>query len=282
MKSFLGLFLALLMFISCDTSQDKATDYGTVVFEEATYEQADYTAPIAMAKRSMGAGSMLQNTNDQQKLIKSATLRYEVYDLDSSLSHISKTLTSHKGLVQNERQYDQGNRKYVSLTLRVPATNFDDFLDELMSSDDIRKLEDKSISAQDVTEQFIDIESRLSTKRQALSRYRDILEKAETVQDIVSIEDKIRRLQEEIEAQEARLKYLSDQVDMSEVRINIYEVVPMTYVPEKGEGFFPKLLKALDNGLEGISVAFFWLIRLWPVWILAIILKFIFHKKSKE
>jgi hypothetical protein len=69
---------------------------------------------------------------------------------------------------------------------------------------------------------------------------------------------------------------------MSEVRINIYQVVPSTYIPEKGEGFFPKLLKAIDNGFEGISLVFFWCIRLWPIWILAIILRWIFRKKSKE
>jgi hypothetical protein len=223
----------------------------------------------------------MQDNSDEQKIIKTANLRYEVFNMDSSLQLISETLANFKGLVQNERQYDQGNRKYTSLTLRIPAKSFHPFIDALMNSKDIRKLEDKSISAQDVTEQFVDIESRLATKKQALSRYREILQKAETVKDIMTVEDKIRYLQEEIEAQEARLKYLSHQVDMSEIRINIYQVVPVSYIPEKSEGFGAKFLRSLDSGFEGISWVFFWIVGFWPIWIIILAIILIFRKKRK-
>lgn len=279
-RVFLAL-LTLFFLVSCGSRNNDQAQYG-IIADKVMYDQAESAAPMAMAKRSLNTGAMVQSENAEQKLIKSANLRYEVYNLDSSLSLISETLASYKGLVQNERQYDQGNRRYTSLTLRVPAKNFHPFIDALMSSDGIRKLEDKSISAQDVTEQFVDLESRLATKRQALARYRDILQKASTVKDIMTVEDKIRRLQEEIEAKEASLKYLNHQVDMSEIRINIYEVVPVTYIPEKSEGFGPKLLKSLDTGLDGIGNVFFWIIGYWPLWILVILVILAIRKKRKS
>lgn len=152
----------------------------------------------------------------------------------------------------------------------------------LLADDDIRRLEEKNISARDVTEQFIDIESRLSTKRQALARYRELLQKAETVTDMITVEDKIRRLQEELESQEARLKYLSGQVKMSEISISMYEVTQTTYIPNKSDAFFPTLLRALHGGLKGIVLVFFWIIRLWPIWIAVIFVRLITKKRHKE
>jgi len=119
-------------------------------------------------------------------------------------------------------------------------------------------------------------------QQNALARYRELLQKAETVTDMITVEDKIRRLQEEIESQEARLKYLSGQVEMSELSINIYEVTQTSYIPNKSDAFFPTLLRALHSGLKGIIVVFFWIIRLWPIWLGIIIIRLLTKKRNKE
>jgi len=230
----------------------------------------------------MSAGTLMQESNAEQKIIRSANLRYEVNEMDSSLKALSKLLSEYKGEIQSERQYSQADRLYTHLTVRVPAKDFEAFMTALLADDDIRRLEEKNISARDVTEQFIDIESRLSTKRQALARYRELLQKAETVTDMITVEDKIRRLQEELESQEARLKYLSGQVKMSEISISMYEVTQTTYIPNKSDAFFPTLLRALHGGLKGIVLVFFWIIRLWPIWIAVIFVRLITKKRHKE
>ena len=288
MKRIALTLLTLILLISC--SQDKHQEYSERVVDEGYYggrtemamDAPAVEASAMMSKRSTGSNSLMQDQSSEQKIIKSANLRYEVFNLDSSLLLISNTLSEYNGIVQNERQYDSGNRKYTSLTLRIPSKHFNNFINALMDKDNIRKLEDKSISAQDVTEQFVDIESRLETKNLALSRYREILQKANTVKDIMTVEDKIRRLQEEIESQEARLKYLSHQVDMSEVRINIYQVVPVTYIPNKPESFGAKFLRSLDRGLDGIGNVFFWVIGYWPIWLLIIAILIFFRSRRKK
>ncbi len=285
MKRVIFALFTLILLISCSNDNNRE-----VLTEENYYDghskMAKETAMMdvapMMSKRAGGSNSIMQDQTTEQKVIKNANLRYEVFNLDSSLALISSTLKEYDGLVQNERQYDSGNRKYMSLTLRVPSKHFHNFINALMDQDKIRKLEDKSISSQDVTEQFVDIESRLETKNLALTRYREILQKANTVKDIMTVEDKIRRLQEEIESQEARLKYLSHQVDMSEVSINIYQVVPVSYIPEKPESFGAKFLRSLDNGLAGIGIVFFWFIAYWPIWILIIALMIFFKSRRKK
>ncbi|MEA2077995.1 MAG: DUF4349 domain-containing protein [Candidatus Marinimicrobia bacterium] len=271
MKRLLLFISIVLLFVSCgDTDDHIYTDSSENMIEAVS------------SKRTMSAGNLMQESNAEQKIIRTANLRYEVNEMDSSLKAIKKLLIEFKGDVQSERQYGQNDRLYTYLTVRVPAEKFEAFITALLAGDEIRRLEEKNISARDVTEQFIDIETRLITKKEALKRYRELLQKAETVTDMITVEDKIRRLQEEIESQEARLKYLAGQVEMSEVRINIYEVTKTTYIPNKSDAFFPTLLRALHSGLRGIIIVFFWFIRLWPIWLSIIIIRLITKKRNKE
>ncbi|MEA3391811.1 MAG: DUF4349 domain-containing protein [Candidatus Marinimicrobia bacterium] len=273
MKRFIIFISIILLLVSCDTNEQvfTDTDENMVYFEEAV-------AP----KRAMSAGALMQESNEDQKIIRTANLRYEVNEMDSSLKTLEKILSEYKGEIQSERQYSQADRLYIYLTVRIPADKFETFITALLAGDEIRRLEEKNISARDVTEQFIDIESRLSTKRQALTRYRELLQKAETVTDMITVEDKIRRLQEEIESQEARLKYLSGQVEMSEVRITMYESVSSFYVPDKSNAFGPQFLRSLNNGWKGVVDIFFWLIGFWPIWSLIIVIIIITTSKKRN
>ena len=89
---------------------------------------------------------------------------------------------------------------------------------------------------------------------------------------MIAVEENIRRLQAEIESQEQRLQYLSRQVEMSEVRISIYETLSQDYIPDKSNAFGPLLFRALHAGWRGVVAVFFWMIRLWPFWLLLLIL----------
>jgi len=156
MKRFLLFISIILLLISCDTNEQIFTDNN---------ENMAYYDKAATPKRAMSAGALIQESSNDQKIIRTANLRYEVNEMDSSLKAINKLLSEFKGEVQSERQYSQGDRFYTYLTLRIPAEKFETFITALLAGDEIRRLEEKNISARDVTEQFIDIETRLSTKR---------------------------------------------------------------------------------------------------------------------
>ncbi len=262
MKKIILLFGILLLLSSCGEERiNRAEENQTLYFNEAA----------ALSKRAMAAGDPVADYNSGQKIIRNAYLEFEVRQMDSSLVRIRRLIQEQEAFIQSENQYQSGERLYYSLTLRVPAAHFDTFLDKLLQGGDIRRLNEKNISSRDVTEQFIDIEARLSVQRQALERYRKLLEKAETVADIINVEENIRRLQAEIESQEQRLLYLSRQVEMSEIRINLYESRTQDYIPDKPAAFAPQFLKALHSGWKGLVWIFFWIMRLWPLWLIIII-----------
>ena len=274
MKRLFIIISIILLFVACDQADLSGDEW-----EAVNYSEAIDAAPMY---KSAGAGRMMNEVSEEQKIIRSANVRYEVNDMDVSLETIDKLLEKYKGVVQNQRQYSQYDRLNTYLTVRVPAKEFESFVNELLGDEGIRRLDEKNLSAKDVTEQFIDIEARLSTKKEAMARYKVLLQKAQTVSDMITVEEKIRRLQEEIESQEARLKYLSGQVEMSEVHIDIYEIIKTTYVPEKSTGIFPTIIKALHSGLKGIIVVLIWVLRLWPVWIAYIIIRLIVRSRKKD
>ena len=272
------LLILLVLFTACDSMDTKILSEDNARPPMPTIEASGAMAAYKVADSK----TLMRESNDEQKIIRTANLRYEVNNMESALSDIKAILINYKGEVQDERQYSHSDRLTSSITVRVPAKDFESFIEELLNGDNIRRLEERSISARDVTEQFIDVEARLKTQKQTMARYQELLQQAKTVSEIINVEDKIRRLQEEIESKEARLKYLNDRVDMSEVRISIYEITKSSYVPDKTDGFIPVVLKALHSGVKGIVVVLLWIVRLWPVWLLYIIIRLSIRSRKKD
>lgn len=82
---------------------------------------------------------------------------------------------------------------------------------------------DRVISGQDVTEEFVDLESRLKSKKQVEERLLEFMEDAEKTEDLLKISDDLARVQEEIETIVGRLNYLKDKTDFATVTIHIQE-----------------------------------------------------------
>ncbi len=106
----------------------------------------------------------------------------------------------------------------------------------------------KEIDARDVTDQFIDLETRLASKRNYLKRYNDLLAKAKTVKDILEIEEKIRGIEEEIESTTGRLKYLGDLVNYSTLDLVISEPKNYKYQSPKRDRFATRLKYSVLKG----------------------------------
>lgn len=280
MKRSVIFLAALFLFLACDKENPEQRSHDGSM--PPPPPGAGKTSVVAAYSPVIESNVLKRESNEEQKIIRTARLRYEVNDMALAISDITDLLEQYRGEIQNEHQYSQSDRLNTTLVLRIPAEHFETFITDLLKGESIRRIEERSISAKDVTEQFIDVETRLKTKKQTMERYQELLQKAETVSDIINVEDKIRHLQEEIESQEARLKYLSGQVEMSEIRIDIYEVIKISYVPEKSTGFLSILLKSLHDGLKGMIFVFFWIIRLWPVWLIYVILRLILKLRNKD
>ena len=153
------------------------------------------------------------------------------------------------------------------------------FLTELLGG--IKRIDNKNITIEDVTEEFIDITARLNVKKAAENRYLQLLTQAKTIKDILEIENQIQALRSEIESIEGRLKYLENSVHYSSLTVRMYEedtsAVVLTY-----PSFVEKIFEALRGSIEILESLFIGLIYLWPFVILAVLGVVFFVRKAKK
>lgn len=211
----------------------------------------------------------------ERKIIKRGDISFQTRSIRETTNFITSTVNELKGYISSENIYNSDNRTTQRLEIRIPATSFDELLTRI--SQNAKRIDSKNVQVQDITEEFIDIESRIKTKKELENRYKEILSQAKTVVEIVSIEKELGTLQTDIEAIEGRLKYLKDQVSLSTLTVEYYESVSSTL------NFSSKLAQALIMGWRSFLSFIIGLVHLWPfLVILVITLIIIFRIRRKE
>jgi len=207
----------------------------------------------------------------ERKLIKQAELRFQVNNLEHSTNTIQGIAKSHNGFVSNMNQSNSNYSFDNRMQIKIPSDNFDAFIKAIETESIYTDY--KNINSNDVTEEFTDITIRLKTKKDVRDRYIDILRtKAKTVKDILDAEEKIRRIQEEIESMEGRMKYLNDRVSFSTVTVNIYQRVEGKVRRDiYSKSFFTKVKESFVRGGELFVNLILFLINLWPIILLLLI-----------
>lgn len=224
-------------------------------------------------------GSSLSNpVTIEQKIIKTGNFRFETDNLEATYEQIKSAVKKGKAFIQNDSEGKDYNSFYRRLTIRIPSENFDTFIKEV--SNGVSYFDNKEINAQDVTAEYIDLDSRLKTKRKLEDRYLELLAKANKMPDMLAIEAQLSAIREEIEAKEGQLKYLQNQVSMSTITIEFYKTVA-----EKNGvtiSYGTKVWNAFKSGFYEVSSFFLSLLEIWPFIILAIFLFYIIRKRFKK
>ena len=212
-----------------------------------------------------------------QKLIKTAYLKFETKNLDTTYRKLIKAVKAHKGFIQD----DNSNKAYHKITrhliLRVPTHHFQNTIDAIAK--DVSYFDTKHISAKDVTEEFIDLEARLKAKRTLETRYLELLQKAKNVKEILDIERELSKIREDIEAKQGRLNYLQNRVKLSTVDIEFYTLTSSAPV---ATSYGTKMWNAIKGGVEGISIFILGLLYIWPLLIFIIISIFLLKRWLKK
>ncbi|HWY12024.1 MAG TPA: DUF4349 domain-containing protein [Bacteroidia bacterium] len=197
----------------------------------------------------------------EKKLIKNGEVGFQVNDLTATKHKIEIALKTSGGYIAKENSYDYSNNPTDELIVRVPAKDFDRFLAEVLTG--VEKIDYKRVDIEDVTEQFVDIEARLRSKRQLETKYAELLTKATNMEDILKIQKEMEIIREEIESAEGRLKYLSNQVGYSTLKITYYEHT------STGFNFGGKMGNALKDGSTGFLWFLIFMVQLWPLWLIS-------------
>lgn len=163
-----------------------------------------------------------QTTSPNQKVIYTADLQLEVKDLKKANKLLEQAVKNVEGYIIQSNIYQDSDQTYhASLTIRVPQGSFEQFLDQAERL--AVKVEQRNVSGSDVSEEYVDLESRLKSKRAVESRLLDFMQKATTTEDLLKISTDLATVQEQIEQITGRIKYLDNQVDFSTITIALSE-----------------------------------------------------------
>ncbi|MHC0444468.1 DUF4349 domain-containing protein [Flavobacterium sp. 3-218] len=213
-----------------------------------------------------------------QKIIKSANLKFETADIEETFQQIQKAVKENNATIQSDSEGKNNISLYRTITVKVPSQNFDVFLQSITKG--VSYFDEKEISSEDVTDQYIDLDSRLKTKRKLEERYIEILKKATKVSEILEIEKQISEIREEIESKQGQLKYLESRISESRVFINFYK--PIAEKQSVKVSYGSKLLTAVNSGFNELSGFFIWLISVWPFIIIFCVLAYFIRKRFKR
>ncbi|MBN2596003.1 DUF4349 domain-containing protein [Labilibaculum sp.] len=256
MRQLMLCLFTILLFSSCDSRKSES------------HMMMDMEEEMIPMTRQAGDASLLpfpepENVeNNKKKIIKDGRIVVEVSNLKKAKQQTDSLLKIYDAYYANESYNDGYNELSYELTIRVPSVNFESLIANIEMGNG--KLTTKEIEARDVTDQFIDLESRLESKLKYLERYRDLLKSAKTVKDILEIEEKIRGIEEEIESTQGRLKYLSDQVGYSTLRLRLNEEKDIQLRTTKQARFALRFKHAISNGWSGFVDFLIGIIHLWP------------------
>jgi hypothetical protein len=177
-------------------------------------------------------------------VIRTAQVSVEVEECDPVLDSLNAIAEAFDGFLAASQITQGYGGKRGSAAIRVPAENFSSALEAILA---LGEVESKSISGDDVTEEYYDLSARLNNARATEKRYLEILRSAHTVKDILEVEAQIDQIRERIERFEGRMRFLEDNVALSTISVDFHE--PQA-VYSKGGGVFRKLGRALEDAFE--------------------------------
>ncbi|ASK60961.1 hypothetical protein CFK37_01415 [Virgibacillus phasianinus] len=164
-----------------------------------------------------------QLTQVNRKIIYTANLRIEVKDFKNALHDIQTQVTDRGGYIVESNRYGDTEEGSTNgqLTARIPQDGFQSFIQFVEKGSS--KVLESSVSGQDVTEEYIDLKSRLKSKHVVEKRLISFMEQAEKTEDLLSISEDLAKVQRGIEEITGRMKYLRNKTDLATVTIQIEE-----------------------------------------------------------
>lgn len=216
----LALLFIVLLFTSACSSDDYAesTQDFAVTEDSVQREASPSTEQVEFSEDS--AEDM--PTDQERRVIYTAYLDLEVKHYQQALNQIETEIDNHNGyIVTTETNQTNQSLHSGSLTARIPQASFQTFVTSL--ENEAITITHRHISGEDVTERYIDLESRLQARELVEKRLLSFMDEAETTEDLLQISSDLADVQVEIEQIKGQMNYLENKSDLATVTINISE-----------------------------------------------------------
>jgi hypothetical protein len=187
-------------------------------------------------------------------IIRTATLTVRVKDVPKALDEARTAVETVGGFVGSESTTRDGkDRERTRVVLRVPSEKYKQVLDELEGTG---KLIERKTKAEDVSDQVVDVESRIKTQRASVARIRELMDRAGKLSDVVTLEGELSSRQADLESLLAQQKTLKDRTSLATITLSLSETAVKKADKADDE---PGFVDALAGGWNAFVAVFRWL-----------------------
>jgi Domain of unknown function (DUF4349) len=233
------LVLLVLALAACGSSRTKSDDGGVSVGREPAGVDSQAGSGPDLAQSSEGAASITEDPaalgDFGRKVVKTANLGLRSEDVRRSAAQAQQLAAAAGGTVLSSQVYRSDDSVTADLVLSIPSEEFERVVDELRSLGE--KVTTDSISGQDVTEEYVDLKSRERNLRATEESLLRLYDRAENVEEALSIQRELTTVRGEIELVQGRIKYLDQRSTYSQITLNIQ---PVTSPPPPRPTWDPK------------------------------------------
>lgn len=301
-KVVIALLLSMLLAAGCGSSSAKQMMYDSTSMESITEE-----APVAIAEEYEAAAEEAGDTGAgmgvdsnaaapsggaaadteavKRKLIREVNMSVETKDFDGLMADVTEQIGALGGYIESSDIYSDSiytdtyaqpassRRRSGSLKARIPADKLDGFLNKVA---EVSNVTWKAENIKDVTLQYVDLESHKKALETEQARLLELLEMAESVEDVITIEGRLSEVRYQIESMESQLRTFDNQIDYSTVYMDITEVVRMTPVETDTSAWkriktgFSENIYRVTTGLQNFAIEFVIALPVIFVWMIGI------------
>lgn len=290
----IALFSAMLLAVACNSNHETKKEVQISDFKMSETEKSGsgtfgFATDSTTSQEFTGNADKEEDRDQQQKkqpvlpkpaepvakpdwdkkIIKTASINLEIKEYTKYNTSLREKVKSFGGYIAQEEQSQSDYKIENSVTVKVPVDQFDNAVTLLTSN--VEKLNEKKISSQDVTAEFVDTKSRLEAKRQVRERYIGLLKQAKNMEEILNVQSEINSIQEDMEAAAGRIQYLGHSASYSTINLTYFEVLNSSAKTDDNPSFGTKFINAFKTGGSGVMDLLVGLVTIWPLFLLAFI-----------
>lgn len=220
---------------SMEAASDSSADFSYGYYENGMTDGGEY-AEEAVESREKTAGDETGVPDTTRKLIKTVNMNVETRDFEGLIGLLEKKAGEMGGYIENSSVYNGSSyqtyreTRYASMVIRVPEYELEGFIEDVKG---VSNVVNCNQSVQDITLTYVDLESHKKALETEQKRLLELLELAQTVEDMITVESRLSQVRYELESMTSRLRSYDNQVDYSTVYMEISEVEELTPVKEE-------------------------------------------------
>ena len=217
-------------------------------YDGAMPEEQVEMGASAVDESVSGSSKFSYTTN--RKLVRNASISLDTEKYAEVLKGIDTRVSKLGGYIESSNESTYNQFAYTTLVVRVPSEKLDEFLNY---AGEIATITSKQISTDDITSSYVDTESHLAALRTEQETLMGLLEKAESLSDVITVQDRLTAVRSQIEYYQSMMNTYDNEIEYSTINITISEVGKET---PTGEGYFAKIWIGLKKSFYNIGEGF--------------------------